>query len=479
MFVNFRFLYLFSAFLLLNGCAALKKREDVPKPLAEVNLSPEKLGFEKGEWPAADWWTLFNDDQLAHFIEIAIKENPNLQASISRVQEAYAQSKKTRSDLFPHLGAFFKDNYKHLSRDSLDRFPPSQVPAVINQVFLGLDFEYEIDLFGKNRERFRASLGLARATKAEMSQSLLMITASVAEAYFNMESNLLQLEIALEEVKRREAMLELIEKRMQHGLDDQLTLKEARAELLGANEKVTSLENSVEINRDELKALMGMSPDDTVDFALPQARVSRTLSIPENLPIDLVSRRADLMTKIWEVEAAGHLIGAAKAAFFPNINLAALLGFETLSNNTLFNAKSFAAALTPAVHLPIFKGGQLVGELQEQQANYDARVHEYNALLLQAAKEVSNGLKSVRSLEIEHGLHHERLTQKEEKRALSEARYLHGLDNYLEVLRSDLEVLEERASSVAIERGRLLATLALIRAMGGGYNSSKETPVNE
>jgi len=179
-------LYLFAAVLFLfTGCAALKKRKSEPEMIRDIAVAlPESSDFTKGEWPAYNWWVMFDDNQLSEMMDEAISSNPDLKVSIFRMRSAEAEARKVRSALFPTLGATFGDDYEHLSKDDLYRFPPSKVPAVINEINLGLDFSYEIDLFGKNRDRYRASLGEAKAKRAEMSQSLLMITALLAETYF-------------------------------------------------------------------------------------------------------------------------------------------------------------------------------------------------------------------------------------------------------------------------------------------------------
>ncbi|MCB1107046.1 MAG: efflux transporter outer membrane subunit [Chlamydiia bacterium] len=466
--------YLF--FILFDGCAALKKRNNEPSLMDKVEIAPSidsalsTPSFREGDWPAYDWWALFEDMQLSEIMEIAIKNNPNLLAAASRVQGAREEAKKVRSNLLPSFSLSFDDNYEHLSKDSLDRFPPSAVPPVINQIHLALNFEYEIDLFGKNRNKYQAAIGRAKAEAAEMSESLLIITMTLAETYISYMENLQNLELSISLFEARKTLLELTQLRFMNGLEDERKVDAASAALLFAEESVVVYEREVDLNLSQIKILMGLSPDDPYTIKTPTCSFNAPFSLPEDIPLNLVSRRPDLMAQIWKVEAAAHLISAAKGAFFPNINLLAFAGLESLKWNTLFTADSYAASLAPAVNLPLFTGGKLTAELNEKYASYDAAVHDYNALLLKAAKEVSDQIKILeaanqrsffQSEAIEKGLHSLKLL---------EMRYFNGLDNYLTVLEKRIEVIHEKIKEVGIENERFFAALQLIKSLGGGYH---------
>ena len=228
---------------------------------------------------------------------------------------------------------------------------------------MALNFEYEIDLFGKNRDKYRAALGEAKAKRAEMSESLLMLTTLLAETYFNYQMQLVQLQINRDLILARKAYVELTLKRVQYGLDDQVALDQAEALLLSAEETVVNLKKEKGLSESQLKILMGLGPDDNRIFEEPTANFNDPFPIPENVPVDLLARRPDLMAQIWRVEASAHLIGAAKAAFFPNINLAAFIGLESLSWSKLFTADSFASSIVPAINLPIFTGGKFLWKI--------------------------------------------------------------------------------------------------------------------
>lgn len=470
--IPFCFLFLF----LFESCAALKKRKHEPEMIETVDVSPaidsalNTPNFAAGEWPAYNWWTFFEDGQLSEIMEVAIENNPDLLAAVSRVRAAQEEAQKVRSVLLPQFSTSFNDNYEHLSKDSLDRFPPSAVPAVINQVYLALNFEYEIDLFGKNRNKYRAAMGQARAQAAEMSESLLIITATLAETYINYAANLQNLQFSMALAEAQKVYLELTELRFLNGLDDQMMVDLANANLLSAEENVVAYEKEANLNLSQIKILMGLGPDDGWEITTPTLAFDRPFPIPENIPLNLLSRRPDLMAQIWTVEAAAHLISAAKAAFFPNINLTAIAGLESLKWNNLFTSDSYAAALSPAINLPLFTGGKLTAQLNEKYATYDAAVHDYNALLLQAAKEVSDQIKILEAANQESGLQAQVFEKTMHISQLTNERYDNGLDDYLTVIDKQVAAMNQGIKDVEKENERYLAVLQLIKALGGGYH---------
>ena len=312
-------------------------------------------------------------------------------------------------------------------------------------------------------------MGLARAQAAEMSQSLLMITASLAQAYINYGANLLNLQISRDLVEARTLYLELTQLRCANGIDNKLAIDQAKTLLLKGEKSMLEYEKEVAIGASQLKILMGLSPDDPQEIYSPTLCFDRSFPLPETIPLNLLARRPDLMAQIWKVEAAAHLIKAAKSAFFPNINLKAFVGLQSLHWNNLFSVQSFAGAINPAINLPLFTGGKLTAQLNEEYANYDADVYDYNALVLKAAKEVSDQIKVLNITTEQAKLESEAFMQVLHSSELTLARYENGIDDYLNVLNQQVAVMDEALKEVGVQNKRYLSVLMLIKALGGGY----------
>lgn len=467
----FRLLFCFYFLFLLESCAALKKREHQPAVLSSAP-TPSSIAtshFEKGNWPAYNWWEMFADPQLSEMMEKAIENNPDLLAAVSRLASARARAEKMRAPLLPHLSASASDNYQHLSKDELVRYPPSVVPPVVNEVHLALNFDYEIDLFGKNRNLYYAALDETRAQAAEMSQSLLMITTRLAESYVNYGASLVHLQMSRDLREMQKGLFELTKLRYENGLEDERGVEEAAAELFEREKEVLGFEKEVEVERSTLKILMGLGPDDPIEIDPPTLSFDNPFPLPDDIPLNLLARRPDLMAQIWTVEAMAHKIKGAKGAFFPNINLKAFVGLQSLHWSSLFSIDSFAGALSPAINLPLFQGGALKGALHESYANYDEAVYAYNALVLKAAKEVTDQMTLFEKTTEQAKKETETFFAKKRSADLLIKRYENGIDDYLAVLKSQIGLMEEAQVEVGVQNNRYISVLMLIKALGGGY----------
>lgn len=470
-----RFKTLATALVILcmfSGCEAFKHRQGAERIQSVAFTSPHSSTFENGEWPAEDWWIIFDDRQLSELMEKVLADNFDLKAAISRVQEVEAQARYQRSPLMPRLSVSAEDQGKHLSSHGLLRTPPSYIPAAVNQIDLSLNFDYEVDLFGKNRKRYQAAIGMLKAQKAEMSQAVLMITTLFAATYFNYQAYLQQLDISQEILATQQQYFDLVYAQKGMGVVEQITVEKAHASLAQAKERVTVFQQEVVITESLLKILMGLSPDDCCDFERIEAVFEGPFALPEDIPADLLARRPDLMAQIWRVEAAAQLVGAAKSNFFPNINLAAMVGLETLSLKTLFSAGSFASAVIPAIHLPLFTGGALKAQLDASYAHFDTTVHDYNHLLLTAVKEVSDHIQTVQLVNQQRHFQSEVVSNLQRATDLTTLRFEQGVDSALAKISSHLDLLQAKLHNVTVQNARYLALVNLIKSLGGGYVSN-------
>ncbi|NRA91039.1 MAG: TolC family protein, partial [Simkaniaceae bacterium] len=251
---------------------------------------------------------------------------------------------------------------------------------------------------------------------------------------------------------------------------NQIDVDRASANLLEAENQIVMYAQEVKINESQIRILMGMSPESGEEIEKPTLLFDHPFALPDNIPLNLLSRRPDLMAQIWVVESKAQMIKASKAAFFPNINLSAFGGLETLNWNTLFSTNSLAGAITPAINLPLFTGGRLTADLNENYALYDAAVHEYNSLVLTATKEVFDQITTLNAANEESVLQDEIFEKNLKCSTLTLQRYENGLDDYLETLNAQIKVLQEGIKNVEVGNKRFLAALKLIKALGGGYH---------
>jgi NodT family efflux transporter outer membrane factor (OMF) lipoprotein len=224
----------------------------------------------------------------------------------------------------------------------------------------------------------------------------------------------------------------------------------------------------------QLAALAGQGPDRGLNLVRPQLHAAQAVALPTVVPANLVGRRPDIVAQRWRVEATGQDIHAAQAAFYPDINLAASLGFESLGLDKLLDFGSHTYNAGPALRLPIFGGGRLRAQLRANDASFDLAVADYNKTVIGALQEVADVLATLASIEKERDAADRAVTALQGAYDIAVLRYRAGLSNYLVVLIAEGQVLQQKQLKADIEARKLDASISLIRALGGGFEPAAD-----
>ena len=201
------------------------------------------------------------------------------------------------------------------------------------------------------------------------------------------------------------------------------------------------------------------------------------VALPSRVPAELIGRRPDVVAQRLRVTALSKDIDSAKAEFYPNINLAAFIGFQSLSSAGFLTGASRMLGVGPAITLPIFDGGRLRGNLAGKDANYDIAVEQYNQLLADAMRDVVDQLTSFRSVDTQRAEQKLALTSAQEAYDLAAMRYREGVGNYLQVLATQDQLLVQRSLDADLRARQLALSISLFRALGGGFNGQPGTTV--
>jgi NodT family efflux transporter outer membrane factor (OMF) lipoprotein len=437
--------------------------------------------FEEGGWPTESWWEMFDDPQLNHLIETALQESPTIQQALAKVAQAEQEARKERAALFPTLDAEYEEQWQYFSKNGFVRsfyptVPPVIPPPTANQLDLTLNFNYEIDFFGRNRNLFKAALGLARAQRAEAKQAILILTTLIAQTYIELQTKISQKEVLEERLNQRDQLFELSFFREYYGVDAANPVLEREQSFYAVSQAMIDLEKGIALDRHLLSVLVGVSPDAKMAPKPMTVIFEKPLSLPADLSSDLLARRPDLTAQLWRVEAAAKEIGAAKADFYPRVNLMAFAGLESLAFNKLFHISSRQGGLVPAVHLPIFTGGKLTANLKSKVATFNQETYRFNDMLLHAAQEVADQITTLSATFDTLTEQISILESAEDQWNLQYARYQHGVDNFIAVLEKEDNVLSQRYQFLGLERDYLLAVLKMIKALGGGYCAEGHLP---
>jgi NodT family efflux transporter outer membrane factor (OMF) lipoprotein len=457
------------------GCAARPHVGSNPDPKAIASYASEQsLAAPAAEWPADGWWRAYADPQLTRLIDTALLGTPTLAQARARALKAQAAVSEQRSTTLPTL-----DGSGNIgkTKESLNQgFPPQfaqYLPRGYNSTGeLELKFGYEFDFWGKNRAAIAAAVSEACAAQADAAEARLALSTGIALAYADLGRLYAEYDVAVRAVQIREETARLVSQRVEEGLDTRAELKQADAGPPTARAQMAALDEEIAIRRDQIAALLGVGPDQALSLTRPTVAQLKSFGLPTQLAAGLLGRRPDIVAAKWRAEAAAKRVGAARAQFYPNINLLAYIGQQAVYTSLLFKSSSQIGGVGPAVTLPIFEGGRLRAQYRQAYADYDDAVATYDGTVIQALQQVSDVAVSERSLTTR--LKESRSAQEADEEAyrLLKLRYEGGLSNYQSVLLAEDAVLQAQQTVADLEVRAFTLDVELVQALGGGYAQS-------
>jgi outer membrane protein, multidrug efflux system len=414
---------------------------------------------------AMPWRELFNDPTLQDLIGVALTNNYDLRIAVSRVEQARALAAENRALFFPQL------NYTGgigRGKNAIGNNLFSTGGQTFNNIAVSGSVAWELDLFGRLRRLNESARAQFFATEEARNDILLLVVSGVAQTYFQLLALDAQLEVAKRSSNSFGQSLKIFSDRLAQGIASTLETSAAEALLDSSAATVPNLERQVLLTENQLNVLLGRNPG-------PVPR-SRTLlqqmlppQVPAGLPSALLERRPDIREAEQNLRSANAQVGVAVADFFPRLNLTGLFGQASpeLSAFTAggANAWSLAASLTG----PLFQGGRLRAQYRQALAAREEARLRYQATVLNAFQEVSNGLISLRLLAEERKQQAQAVRAYELAVQVSLKRYLAGHASYYEVLQQQQQLFPAENSLVQIELNQYLALAQLYRALGGGF----------
>ncbi len=423
------------------------------------------------QWPGDGWWNVFGDAQLNGLMDAALANSPDMALAAARVRRAEALAQRAGAAGLPSIGAGAEVGLRKQSANN--GFPKQFLPdGWRDNAQLSLSFGYDLDLWGKNRAALAAATSEARAAAVDAAQARLFLTTGIAQAYSGLERLYRQRDLAVAGQENRKAARLLIDRRLTQGLENRAALRQADAEYSRSVEQVAAIDEDIALRRNQLAALIGAGPDRGSSIVRPIRATILTGGVPDGVSTDLIGRRPDIVASRERVEAASSRIAEARAGFFPSVNLAGLIGLQSLGIGNLLQADSIFGNAGPAISLPVFQGGALQGQFRTARADYDVAVASYNATVLSAYQEVADAVTRQDAAQKRLAVVQEALGAREEASEIVRRRYAGGLANYLDVLTAERGVQESRVAVAMVEADLLAAQLALVRALGGGFDGN-------
>jgi NodT family efflux transporter outer membrane factor (OMF) lipoprotein len=410
------------------------------------------------------WWTALGDPVLNGLIDQALKSQPSLQVVEARLSKAQAQAIAAQGATLPSVQATGEVDRQRFTENGL--IPPPLGGTTQNTGTLQLEGQWELDLFGRQRALLDAAIGQSRAAQADAQAARVLLSSQVARAYVQLARFIAQREVTQRTLEQRQEVLGLIRQRVSAGLDTTVELRQGEGALPDIRQQLEAVNEQIALTRHALAALTGQPPASTADLK-PALPALQALNVAATVPVDLLARRADVTAARWRVEASGRGVDAARALFYPNIDIRGYAGYNAIGLDSLLKAASRQWGLMPAIHLPLFDGDQRRANLKGQVADQDASVASYNQTIVEAVHEVADQLSSVDSVARQRREQLDAQASAESAYALALQRYRAGLGTYLIVLNAESAVLNQRRLGVDLQARAIDAQVALVRALGG------------
>jgi len=465
-----RHLLLLVPLAILAGCAVGPdyRRPQVDTPPAHRDLPGESgTGGAPGDTLGElGWWQLFQDPVLRELVREALQNNHDLRLAAERVLEAQARYGISRSQSFPALDGAGEYQAGRLSAEGNT---PATGQHTQDSFYLGLGTFFELDFWGRVRRLNEAARAEVLATESAHRTVRLFLVSEVGATYFNLRELDLELEIARRTKQSRQASLRLVKARREGGVASRLEEDQAQALVSAAAVTLPDLERRIRQQENYLCFLLGRDPGE-----IPRGRrMEHQLlppAIPGGLPSDLLERRPDILEAEQQLVAANARIGAARAAYFPQITLTGAAGTLSRDLQNLFAGTSWSWSFTPQLALPIFNAGRVRSGVRVSESQQRQALIAYEQSIRNAFREVADALIDYRK-QVEFRQEQELLTQTLSDQArLSRLRYTGGVTSYLEVLDSERQFFDAELSLARAQRDELLAILRLYKSLGGGWH---------
>lgn len=414
------------------------------------------------------WWELFEDPVLNDLQNRAYANNQNLKAAVARVDQARAGARVSKADFLPDLTLNPSYERYRTSPNTGSRGRGNFPSRTENQFNFPLDLSYEIDLWGKVRRGFESARNELLASASAYRHILFTLQSDVAVRYFQLRQIDHEIDILRQTLELRTLAVKLFKERAQSGLTSELDvsraeteLAEVEAEMAAARRRRASSEATLAILVGEPAARFSIEPN-LVRIKVPE--------IAAGLPSTLLERRPDVAEAERKLAARNAEIGVAYAAFFPSIRLTASGGFQSVELKDLFSWESRVWSFGPNVSLPLFAGGRNAAALRQARAAYEEAVATYRQSLLVAFSEVDDSLAGLLYLREELTAQARATAAARKASTLSIDRYQAGIINYLELIDTERNRLENEVRLVQITAQQLITTVQLIKALGGGWD---------
>jgi len=465
-----------------TGCSLGPKysRPSVETPAQFREAAPAGVGADGVSWSAAQprdeqnrgpWWEVYGDPPLDALEAQATVANQTIQAAAANFRAARAAAAAARSTLLPTLSlapAFARTHASRTLKAAGGDTLSATAPGAVDDYLLPIDASYEIDLWGSVRANAAASMAFAQASAADLATALLSTQAELAQDYFQLRAVDAEEQIVGNTVASYRQSLDETRALYRSGIDSAEDVARAETQLNTVVAQMTDLGVARAAFEHAIAVLTGQTP---AAFRLAPASLPEHIpAIPAGLPSDLLQRRPDIAAAERRVAAANAQIGVARAAWFPSLTLGASAGWQTSTASQWLEWPSRFWSVGPQLAGALFDGGARRAQSAQVRAAFDQATANYRQAVLNAFQAVEDNLAAVRILTQEAREQRVAVESSQHLLDLANTRYRLGIDSYLNVITAQTALLSNRETEVQIQLRLMIASISLVKALGGGWD---------
>lgn len=443
-------------------------------PASHVNAAlPSALDHG---WPGSQWWQDYHDAQLNNLVKNALANSPDMQVAEQRIRLAEAQAKAVEAQDGPQIDFSANAERQKMSAEGImgpfalnDPAAGTTGPWYTNGTF-GLTAGWDLDLWGKNRAEVTARIGVVKAQEAEREQTRQLLASSVARLYWEWQTQASLSKLLTQIEQEQRTIINTDRQLYQNGITSSVEGVETDIDDSKTQQQLNDVAGKMKVIEARLSALTN-----TQSAALKLHPVSLPKvesQLPTQLGYSLLARRADLQAAHWVIESSMSSVEAAKAAFYPDVNLMAFLQQDALHLSDLFRSSAQQMGVTAGLTLPIFDSGRLNASLDIAQAQNNLSIARYNKAVVDAVNDVARTASQVETL-MQKNQHQQQIEHDAERVvSLAQARFSAGIIAGSRVSQAKIPALREQGNGLILQGQWLDASIQLTSALGGGYHHS-------
>lgn len=463
--------------ILMVGCAPMHdNRQSLSQQTPAVNVDSALPAALKNGWPDSQWWKAYHDPQLNALIDSTLKNSPDMQVAEQRIQLAEAQAKAVKAQDGPEVDFSADVERQRMSAEGLmgpfaitDPAAGTTGPWYTNGTF-GLTAGWNLDLWGKNRAEVAARIGEVKAREAEREQTRQLLASGVSRLYWEWQTQA-ALKTVLTQIKTEQQNVITVDRQLyQNGITSSVEGVETDIDSSKTEQQLNDVSGKMKVIEARLSALTNSQSSVMKLKATTLPAVESQL--PSQLGYSLLARRPDLQAAHWYIESSLSSIDAAKAAFYPDVNLMAFLQQDALHLSDLFRHSAQQMGVTAGLTLPIFDSGRLNANLDITKAQSNLTVANYNKAVVDAVNDVARAASQVETLAQKN--QHQQQIEHDAQRVvgLAQARYSAGIIAGSRVSEAKIPALREQLNGLVLQGQWLDASIQLTSALDGGYRAS-------